>query len=223
MMKRQGATLLVLAAVVVTLAACAGTGLRTEVRGSGVLVTDTRPVSGFNRILVSGYGTVYVTIGATESLRIEAEANILDVLTMDVVDGRLELGHREFTNIVPTRDITYHITAVSLDAVAVVGSGTLDVADVDAGTFAVSIAGSGSVEPSGRIGQLTVDVSGSGRFVGARLATEVASVAVSGSGQAIVSARDHLAASVSGSGSIRYLGDPVVAQRISGSGSISRY
>lgn len=222
-MNRQSAPLLVLATVVLILAACTGGGPRTEVRGSGVLATETRLVSGFDRILVSGYGRVHVEITGAESLRVEAEDNILDVLTIEVVDGRLELGHRAFTNIVPTRDITYYITAASLDAVAVAGSGIVDIREVDAGAFAVSVSGSGSVAPSGRTGQLTVDVSGSGRYVGADMEAEVASVEVSGSGQAVVGASESLAASVLGSGSIRYLGDPLVASQVSGSGSISRF
>ena len=219
-MKRQPA-LLAFATVAMIVAACTGGGLRTEVRGSGVLATETRPVTGFDRILVSGFGTVHVEITGAESLRVEAEDNILDVLTIEVVNGRLELGHRAFTNIIPNRDITYHITAASLDAVAVAGSGALDVGEVDAGTFSVSVSGSGGVAPSGRTGQLTVDISGSGRYVGADLEAEVASVTVSGSGLAVVGASESLAASVSGSGSIRYLGEPVVAPRVSGSGSIS--
>jgi len=220
-MNRQPAPPLVLAAVVLMVAACTGGGLRTEVRGSGVLATETRPVAGFDRIRVSGYGRVHVEITGVESLRVEAEDNILDALTIEVVDGSLELGHRAFTNIVPTRDITYHITAASLDAVTVAGSGALEVGELDTGAFDVSVSGSGSVAPSGHTSRLTVDLSGSGRYVGADLEAEDASVGVSGSGEAVVRASRSLAASVSGSGSIRYLGHPAVTPRVSGSGSVS--
>ncbi|HEX5148420.1 MAG TPA: hypothetical protein VFW02_05015 [Candidatus Limnocylindrales bacterium] len=61
-MNRQPAPLLVLATVAMIVAACTGGGLRTEVRGSGVLATETRPITGFDRILVSGFGSVHVVV-----------------------------------------------------------------------------------------------------------------------------------------------------------------
>ena len=222
-MNRLPTALLSLVIPAMALAACTGDGMRTEVRGSGVLATETRPVSGFSRIMVSGPGVVHVEISGTESLAVEAEDNILDVLTIEVVNGRLELGHRAFTNIVPTREITYRITAASLNAVAVSGSGQLDVAPVGVSSFSVSISGSGSIAPSGSTASLSVDVSGSGAYLGANLSADTAEVNVSGSGQALVNASQDLVASVSGSGSIRYLGDPALTRTVSGSGTVSPY
>ena len=222
-MHRQSAPLVLLLITVIALAACGGGGLRTEVRGSGTLTTQTRGVSGFDRILVSGPGVVHVAITGTESLEVQAEDNILGALTIEVVDGRLELGHEAHTNIVPTRDITYTITVAQLDGVSIGGSGELDVAALATSAFSVSISGSGAVTPSGRTGELSVEISGSGRYLGADLAADEAVVAVSGSGEAIVNATHSLTAAVSGSGSIRYLGDPVLDREISGSGFIAPF
>jgi hypothetical protein len=203
--------------------ACRGTGLRTEVRGSGVVVTEQRPVSGFDRISVSGQGTVHVELTGTELLEVEAEDNVLEVLTIEVVDGRLELGAEPFTSIEPTRDIIYRITAAHLTDVAISGSADLDVATVDGPGFVVSISGSGSVRPSGTTGELAVDISGSGRFLGDALESTTAEVSISGSGEADVRVADSLDASVSGSGVIRYAGSPTTVQKkVSGSGSITQ-
>jgi hypothetical protein len=204
------------------LVACDGPGLRTEVRGSGVVVTEQRPVSGFDRISVSGRGIVHVEITGTESLEVEAEDNILEVLTIEVVDGRLELGAKPFTSLEPTREIVYRITAASLTAVSVSGSAEIDVATVDGDDFEVDISGSGSVRPVGATSRLEVDISGSGRFLGDELRSAEARISVSGSGQADVVVTDELDASVSGSGAVRYGGDPpMVSQDVSGSGSIT--
>ena len=222
-MRGRSAALISVTIAMLALAACSGGGLRTEVRGSEMLVTERPPVAGFSSILVSGHGVVHVAITGTESLEVEAEDNILAVLTIEVVNGQLRLGHLAHTNIIPTRDITYRITAARLDGVAVAGSGTLDVAGVTTGDFAVSVAGSGSVIPTGRAGNLIVDVSGSGAYLGAGLEAGAVAAGVSGSGEAVVGVTRTLAATVSGSGAIRYLGDPLVAAQVSGSGSVLPY
>ncbi len=206
----------------VLLVACERDGLRTEVQGSGTVVAETREVSGFDRIAVAGQGVVHVEITGTETLEVEAEDNILEVLTIEVSGGELRLGVAPMTNIVPTRDITYRITAADISEVAVSGSAVVDVAVLDVDRLEVEISGSGSVTPSGTADGLDVNISGSGRYLGERFETRTASIGVSGSGQATVLVTDELLASVSGSGSIQYLGDPpMVEKRVSGSGSIS--
>lgn len=205
-----------------SLVGCEEAGLRTEVVGSGVVVTEQRAVSGFDRVSVSGPGTVHIEITGTESLEVEAEDNILEVLTIEVVGGRLELGTEPFTSLEPTREIVYRITAAQLAGVDVSGSAQVDIAPVDTLSFSAAISGSGSIEPTGSVTELEVAVSGSGRFLGEGLESVIADVSISGSGQADVLVTDELNASVSGSGAIRYMGDPLrVEKEISGSGSIT--
>lgn len=213
-------------AIVTLLAVVAGAplagcqGLRTEVHGSGTVVSESRTVSGFDRISISGPGVLTVAGAETESLQIEAEDNILAELTSSVSNGRLELGHDAFTNIVPTRPITYRITTRQLSGINVAGSAEATVSIVDKDRFEVIISGSGSVTIEGSTRQLTVDISGSGAFLGEALQADVADVSVSGSGHATVNASDDLTASVSGSGSISYIGTPNLHESVSGSGSI---
>lgn len=202
--------------------ACDGSGLRSEVRGSGDVVTEQRSVSGFDHLSISGRGTVHVEITGTESLEVEAEDNILAVLTIEVVDGRLELGAEPFTSLAPTREIVYRITAARLTGVSISGSAEVDVAIVEGPEFEVEISGSGGVRPVGEVTRLDVDISGSGRFMGEELESATARVSVSGSGQADVVVSEELDAAVSGSGAIRYSGDPSrVREEVSGSGSVT--
>ena len=212
--------ILMILAVSGVLPACQG--VRTEVQGSGTLVSESRTVSGFDWIEVSGPGVISVTRGNAESLAIEAEDNILAVLTTEVEGNRLKLGHEPFTNIIPTRPITYRITVPELRGVSISGSGDATVAVVNQDRFEVVISGSGSVTPSGTTDGLSVDISGSGRFQGEGLMATVGDVSVSGSGSAIVNVLEDLTASVSGSGQIVYIGEPVLNRNISGSGSITQ-
>lgn len=186
--------------------------------GSGDMSQSEREVSGFDRISLSTSGDVIVQVTGTESLEVEAEDNILPLLTTDVVDGVLVLGSdRPFST---NRGITYRITAETLTGIEVSGSGDVEALAIDASTFTVAISGSGSVEPSGVCDTLGVDVSGSGTFVGTELECGVGGVSVSGSGDASVDISDVLDADISGSGSIEYLGDPELRSDVTGSGSI---
>jgi hypothetical protein len=115
-------------------------------RGSGTMTSEARDVSGFDAIDLSGSGTVRISVTGSESVTVEAEDNILPLLTTEVRGGTLVLGAKQ--SISPTREIVYTITAVSLTAVTVSGSGSVTATDVDAGTFEVDISGSGTVAPT---------------------------------------------------------------------------
>lgn len=60
--------------------------------GSGDLSTTSRNVSDFDEILLLGSGNVHVDLTGSESLVIEADDNLLPILTSEVINGRLELG-----------------------------------------------------------------------------------------------------------------------------------
>lgn len=203
---------------VVALAACNEFG--SGVRGSGTVVTESREVSGFSEVVLGGSGDVVVTVDGTESLTIEAEDNIMPLLTTEVSNGRLELGAE--SSISPTQGITYTISAAAMEGVTVSGSGVVVVTGIDEESFEVRISGSGNVEPSGTTNDLTVTVSGSGNYEGEGLVAAIGDVEVSGSGNAMVNVTDVLDATISGSGNIDYIGDPDVSSSISGSGNLNQ-
>ncbi len=179
-------------------------------------------MEGFDHISVAGGGRVVVEVTGTESLVVEADDNLLEVLTVEVVDGDLRLGVAPYINIEPTQPVVYRISAARLDGVAVSGSASVEAAVIDTDRFDASIAGSGEIVPSGTVDDLDVTIGGSGRFEGANLLAQRGTVSVAGSGQALVNVTDDLHASVSGSGHIGYRGDPSVSSSLSGSGSIGR-
>lgn len=209
------------------------------VRGSGDVLTESREVSGFNEIMFKGSGRATIEVTGEESLTIEAEDNLLPLLTSEVEDGVLELSAAEAIS--PTRDIVYTITVSSLEAITVQGSGTVTAPDIEAETFELVVSGSGEIslhgltsdqlwvritgsgdgEVSGSTNHLMLDVRGSGDYLGEEMIATTADVDVSGSGNATLNVTDHLEAVVSGSGSIIYHGEPAsVDSSISGSGEV---
>ena len=77
------------------------------VKGSGRVQTESRTVQGFTEVDLAGQGSLTITQGADEALTIEAEDNLLPVLTSDVQHGRLVLGTKDNTIIRATKPIRY--------------------------------------------------------------------------------------------------------------------
>lgn len=209
------------------------------VRGSGDVIGESRNVSDFTEVVLEGSGRVEIAVTGEESLTIQAEDNLMPLLTSEVDDGVLELGATEVIS--PTEQIVYTITVASLEAVTVQGSGTLTALGVEAASFAVTASGSGEVflsdlsgdelvvrvsgsgdaEVSGSTRHLQLDISGSGSYRGENLISATADIDVSGSGDAVINVTENLKAVISGSGNATYLGDPAsVDTSLSGSGEI---
>jgi len=216
----------------------------TVVRGSGHLVSETRPASDFNRIELVGSGNVVLTQGSEEALKVEAEDNLMSYLRTEVRGHTLYLGFRDtLANeiIVPTRPVKFYVNLKTLEGLKISGSGNISAHELQAGQLALDVTGSGdividsltaqtvesSISGSGRV-QLSqgtapeqrVDIGGSGNYQGEKLAGQTVTVKISGSGNATVRAEETLEARITGSGDIRYYGTPRVTESITGSGHL---
>lgn len=189
-------------------------------RGSGTVIAETREVSGFDEIALLGSGVVVVDVDGAESLVIDAEDNIMPLLTTEVKNGTLELGAE--SSISPTKEIRYTISAAELKGVSIRGSGDIIATNLEHPEFNAVISGSGRIEPEGFAELLTVNISGSGKYAGAALEAGTGEVTVSGSGDAVVNAVNILDVTISGSGSVEYLGNPALETSISGSGDVNQ-
>lgn len=224
-------------AAVVLLSACAN---GVNVVGSGKVKSETRAVSGFDKVVLSGIGELSIEQAGAESLTIEAEDNILPLLESTVSGGTLMLGVKDNTSIQTTKPIQYRLTVKNLRALTVSGAGRASMPMLSTDTLALRVSGSGGVNLSGLTAtSLTVGISGSGgvtldgqvlsqdvtltgsgTYAARDLASGAATVTVSGSGNATVSVQSTLDARISGSGSVTYFGSPTVTQRVTGSGAV---
>jgi hypothetical protein len=205
---------LALMIVVLLVTACSVT------KGSGKVVTQTRQVSGFTKVELSGSGELTIEKTGTESLTISAEDNLLPELTSEVSGDTLILGTKPNTTIAPTKPITYSLTVKDLSGIAVSGSGSVRVSNLMTNSLTTKISGSGTITASGTVNDQDVDISGSGRYQAEQLTSKSVKVQVSGSGNASVLATDLLDVKISGSGTVTYSGNPQVSQEISGSGKL---
>lgn len=210
--------------------------------GSGKVVTETREVSNFHALEVDYPAQVFITQGAKESVKIEAEDNILPGLQTLVKNGVLEIFYKAETkkHVNPTEIVKITIVVKDLsDAqltsagelsieklktnsldVSLSGAGNLNLDDILVKALSVSLSGAGSMTASGTADDLDMNISGFGDFKGKDLHTKKANVDISGAGSATVWVDDDLTADISGAGSISYYGSASVTRQISGVGSV---
>lgn len=208
---RVGVALL---AVLLLVTACSVT------RGSGQLATESRPVSGFTKVELSGTGELTIEQTGTESLSISAEDNLLPRLTSEVSGDTLTLGTEPNTSIVPTQPITYSLNVKDLTGLVVSGSGNIQVPNLTTTALSIKISGSGTITAGGTVNDQDLDISGSGHYQAEQLPSKTVKAAISGSGTASVVATDALDVKISGSGTLTYSGNPQIRQEISGSGKL---
>ncbi|MFW2335701.1 GIN domain-containing protein [Ilumatobacter sp.] len=208
------------AVLLVTLVAAACGSDVDGVRGSGDVQTDERAVSGFDEILLEGGGSIVVDVSGTESLRIEADDNLLPLLSSEVRGRRLELRTRE--SIAPSQPVVYTIGAVAFEGISIVGSVDLVATNLDCTSFDASIAGAGDLDLTGECDRLELSITGTGGFAGEAFEVATADIDISGSGNVVVNATDELVVRITGSGDVAYLGDPSTDIDIAGSGDVRK-
>lgn len=89
-----------------------------------------------------------------------------------------------------------------------------------ANNLIATLTGSGSVMLGGKAQRSEIAVHGSGKFKGADLKTNSSEASLSGSGNAMLYASEHIEAYLSGSGSLYYKGKPKIESQTTGSGQI---
>ncbi|HEY9468078.1 MAG TPA: DUF2807 domain-containing protein [Propionibacteriaceae bacterium] len=97
----------------------------TIIRGSGQVSSESRQVSGFTKVELSGSGELKIEQTGTESLTISAEDNVLPKISSEVSGRTLILGSKSNAKIIPTKPISYSLTVKDLTGLAVSGSGSV--------------------------------------------------------------------------------------------------
>ena len=212
------------------------------IEGSGNKTTETRQVSGFDSIDLSGVGRLIVKQDGTESLTIEGDDNIVPKVKSEVAGGKLTIGLEKNTGINPKLPLVFNVTVREIRALALSGAGSIEASDIKSSNFEASISGAGSAalgnlaadslkaslsgagdfKVSGTVTSQDVTISGAGSYRADDLQSRDATVRTSGVGSANVHASDNLTARLSGVGSIRYYGSPAVQASRSGIGSITK-
>ncbi len=208
--------------------------------------TDERNVKNFTGVAAGGPIHVVVTLGNTEGLRFEGDADAIATLITEVKGNvliiRPEMSWQSWSRKYDNKKITAYVSAKTIKSLTMSGSGSMSVngqikesslaatlsgsgsisASADVTNFTGVISGSGSLNISGGADDATITISGSGSFTRKRFSTGHLTSVISGSGNISINAESSIDAVISGSGSLNYSGNARVNQRTSGSGRVRK-
>jgi len=215
-----------------------------SVRGSGVVVSQTRQLADFNSIEIDYPVEITLQQGNANSLTVTAENNLVPQLATPVSGSTLTIENNQpdwTRRVTPTRPVVILMTVKDLQQVdfpsagtltvgklqtdhldlTIGGAGTVTLANLTTHKLDVDLSGAGNINASGSADNLTLDISGLGGFHGADLASQSAGITISGAGNATVWAKTSLDVEISGTGSVNYYGSPQVSREVSGLGSVT--
>lgn len=211
---------------------------------------EKRKVSGFTKLSFRTSGKLFLKQGATESVELVGDPEVLEKIETKVEGGKLSIGFKEQGSWFNWRDwsdndskITAYVTMKDIEGIYVSGSGDLTAetkltgadmdlkvsgsgnltAEIDAENVDADVSGSGDLNLSGKMKSIDSGISGSGkiRFNGAVAGYVETSISGSGRFEAAGSAAE-IRSTISGSGRV-LAADLIVDRcnvRISGSGSV---
>jgi hypothetical protein len=226
------------------LIACSITSLQGNaetVRGSGNVVEESRPVSGVSGVNLATIGDLTIEVGDTESLRIEAEDNLMEYFETEVRNGKLTIGTQSNVRLETTQPVKYYLTVTGLDTIDISSAGNIQTPDLEAEQFSITISSAGNLMmgnlgadtlevdlssagnldiAGGEIKKQNITITGPGNYNAQDLASAEADVRLASAGSATIWVRDQLKANLSSSGNLRYRGNPTVDATTNSSGKV---
>jgi hypothetical protein len=208
------------------------------------VITEERPVSDFNKISFSGLGNLIIEQGDKETLKIEAEDNIVPKILTSVQNQTLKIDYQwnwVSFSFHPNKPINIYVSVKDLQKIE--GSGATTIKSQSIKTEKLEIKGSGmtkadiSIETqqlnseisgagdfvlSGKADSQKIEISGAGKYEAKSLLSKNADIQVSGAGQTTVNVQEKLDVKISGAGKVSYIGNPQITQDISGAGKIEK-
>jgi len=212
------------------------------VKGDGNVVKEERTVGSFSAIDVGGAFHVFLTQGNEEKLVVEADENLLDIITTEVRGNTLKIStdkdirNYDVLNVYITfkeledLDISgaCKLSAenkLSFDNLELECSGASDVElKFSANNLDIDFSGASNIDLYGSADKVELEVSGASDLDAYDFEMNYLDINISGASHAKVFVNEELSADVSGAASLKYKGSPVITNHdVSGAGSMKKY
>lgn len=214
-----------------------------KVSGNGDVVQEDRPVEPFSSIDVGGVLNVYLEQGDTESVTVEADENLLDLIITENRGSTLVVKLKKGIDIKKAKKKNVYITLRSIDELEVGGVVNVkSTTPLTAEEFSLDIGGVsntdlelrcdrltakadmvGNLTLRGEVREADIKNGGVGSLKAFDLEVDRLTIKNSGVGSAEVQANEEISIKSSGVGSVRYRGDAVVKElSTSGVGKVKK-
>ncbi len=214
-----------------------------SVRGNGNVITETRKISDFNKVTVTGSFHVHIFHGKTGDIKIETDENIMPLIETYTKGDELVIRFKKKTNIRKTTKLNVSLPVSKLSKIKITGSGYVKSNETfeqnkiyltvtGSGDIALKfklnelyalVTGSGRISLKGKTNEANYRVTGSGDIDAKQINSSSVEAKVTGSGDISAHANREIIAKVTGSGDIYYYGNPKrIKTKVLGSGSIRK-
>lgn len=212
-------------------------------RGSGNVVPETRTVSGFRTIDVSGAIDVYVKQDSTTSVKVETDDNLQQYIRVETNGSTLKIYTESGINLRPSHKTKVYISNPSFDGFEVSGASSVTSEnqissterislhlggasegrlEINAPKVIVEVSGASGANLRGRTKDLEASASGASRIRGYDLLTENAIVDANGASHIDIYASVKLEGEASGASGVSYRGNATNNVRTSGASNVGK-
>jgi hypothetical protein len=194
--------------------------IHDEIKGSGVRLKQRRDVASFNSIATEGAFDIEVVCQKPESVEVEGDDNLLQLITTEVSNNVLHIrSNRSFSVNDP---IKITIAAPDIQGISAKGAGKFDIAGIKNEKFEIDANGATAIKVAGETKLIDIDSNGAGKVDAHKLRAARGVVDVKGVARVDVNVVEQLDVTVSGPAHVTYQGDPVVNKTIHGPGSVEK-
>ncbi len=179
---------------------------------------QTPNISGVTGVALNGPGTLIIQQGDNESIRIEADSNLMSKISTSVSGTTLSISN---LNSVSNGAVKIYITLKNLNALTTNGGSDSEVTGLNSDKLTVTL-DNGKMTLAGKAENLIATINGGGNIAAKDLQSQTGTITINGEGKANVNVVTSLTAVVNGGGSITYTGSPKVTQQVNGLGSVKQ-
>ena len=194
--------------------------IHDEIKGSGVRLKQKRDVAFFNSIATEGAFDIDVVCQKPQSLEVEADDNLVQLITTEVSNNVLHI--RSNRSISVNEPIKIAISLPELEGISAKGAGKFEIAGLKNEKFEIDANGATTIKVAGETKLVDIDSNGAGKIDAHKLRASRGVVEVKGVARVDVNVAEQLDVTVSGPAHVTYQGDPVLNKTIHGPGSVTK-
>lgn len=189
-----------------------------KVQGNGKITTETRNLSGFTSLDVSGGLIVNVVCQQAAQVEVTADENLLVFLKTEVHNGTLKI-FPEGGQVSFTKPVQITVSVPELRNLDASGACRVNLSQAKTDELAVELNGASRLQATGTARTLKANVNGASRLDAKELQTARVSVEANGASNATVFASEAIDANANGASSISYYGHPAQVKPEANGGS----
>jgi len=209
------------------------------IRGSENVKSEDRSVSSFDSVSISSGMNLFLKQGNSESLKIEAEDNILPLVITAVENGKLEIKYKNLLigGLSLHKPVNVYLTVKDLKEIDVSSGVRIESEEIKSDSLKIDLSSgadgnmiilsqklvvglsSGSrLEISGQTDSQDIDLGSGGEYSARDLVSKTTVINASSGSNAVVNASENLDVEVSSGATVEYAGSPKVVSDISSGG-----